>query len=320
MRAVNAGDFDDGNGEPNADAEYEFEGNITTPSDETGGVVDYVGYIVSTANPNNGTIDVNLSYALPGMVIKITAVPKEGYELSEIVVTDGAGNKIGFTKNDDGTYSFEMPNNQVYVAAEFAKVNTVSECSHDANCPASRFYDLELTAWYHDGVHYCVERGLMIGTSDVAFSPDASTTRGMIVAVLHRLENQPVVSQGNPFTDIKYGSYYEDAIAWAAANGIVEGYGDGSFEPDANITREQMATILYRYADYKGYDISVGGMSLYEYEDAVQISSYAVNAMQWANTEGLIEGRGNGNISPKDDATRAEIAAILMRFCENIAG
>ena len=160
----------------------------------------------------------------------------------------------------------------------------------------------------------------MIGTSDVAFSPDASTTRGMIVAVLHRLENQPVVSQENPFTDIKYGSYYEDAIAWAAANGIVEGYGDGSFEPDANITREQMATILYRYADYKGYDISVGGMSLYEYEDAVQISSYAVNAMQWANTEGLIEGRGNGNISPKDDATRAEIAAILMRFCENIAG
>ena len=157
----------------------------------------------------------------------------------------------------------------------------------------------------------------MSGTSKTTFAPSATTTRGMIVAILHRLEKEPAAT-ASAFTDVKAGAYYEKAINWAAANDIVKGVTETTFAPDQAITREQMAAILYRYAQFKGYDMSKAN-KLDAYTDAAQVSAYAVTAMQWANAENLITGKSATVLDPKGNATRAEVSSILMRFCENIA-
>ena len=158
----------------------------------------------------------------------------------------------------------------------------------------------------------------MSGTSADTFSPETATTRGMIVTILYRLEGEPEISGSCAFDDVKSGWYYENAIAWAAANGIVSGYDNGLFGPDDAITREQLATILYRYAQYKGLDVSVGeDTNILSYNDALDISEYAVPAMQWLCGEGIMSG-SDGNLMPMGNATRAQVAAFLHRFCENI--
>ena len=148
------------------------------------------------------------------------------------------------------------------------------------------------------------------------FSPDMTTTRGMIVTILHRLDGKPTAPVSN-FTDIEQNQYYTEAVAWASANGIVSGYGNGNFGPNDTITREQMASILYRYAQYKNYNTSYTN-NLSNYVDVEEISSYAITAIQWANGTGLISGITNTTLVPKGSATRAQVSSILMRFCENI--
>lgn len=177
------------------------------------------------------------------------------------------------------------------------------------------FNDVNTGKWYYSAVEYVASKGIMTGVSGNNFGPDTNTTRGMIVTILHRLENEPA-SGTAPFTDVK-GGYYANAIAWADANGIVTGYGNGLFGPNDAITREQMAAILYRYAKYKGYDVSAAA-DLAAFSDAENISSYAVDAMKWANAAGLITGVTNSKLVPADNAIRAQAASILMRFCENI--
>ena len=156
----------------------------------------------------------------------------------------------------------------------------------------------------------------MNGTAANTFSPKANTTRGMVVTVLYRLENQPSTSAAS-FTDVASGAYYANAVAWANANGIVSGYGSGKFGPNDKVTREQLAAILYRYAQYKKYDVS-GANSLDGYTDVQSVSSYAVPALQWANAAGVVTGKSGSKLDPKGNATRAEVAAMLMRFCENV--
>lgn len=158
----------------------------------------------------------------------------------------------------------------------------------------------------------------MNGTDKTTFSPDLTTTRGMIVTILYRLEGEPYVSGDCSFEDVKAGSYYENAIIWAEANGIVSGYGNGNFGPDDPITREQMAVILYRYAKYKDMDLSAGeNTELLSYNDAADISDYALAAMKWVCGEKIMQGN-NGKLTPGDNATRAQAAAILHRFCKDI--
>ena len=180
------------------------------------------------------------------------------------------------------------------------------------------FRDLDADAWYHDGVHYCLDNGLMNGKSDTIFDPNGTTTRGQIVAILWRLEGQPKVGAAS-YSDVTAGKYYTEAVAWAAANGIVTGYADGSFKPNAPITREQMATILYRYCKYKGIDVSVGEeTNILSYNDATSVAEYAVSALQWAVGAGVIQGKEGNILEPVGTATRAQVATILMRFCVNI--
>ena len=182
----------------------------------------------------------------------------------------------------------------------------------------SAFSDVKTSAWYHEDVQYVSENGLMKGTGENLFSPDATTTRGMIVTILYRLEGEPSPTGVCPFQDVASGKYYEKAITWAAENGIVSGFSADTFGPDQNITREQMAAILYRYATYKKYDVSTAG-DLSKFPDADKVSSYAVDAMKWANAAGLINGSNDGKLYPAGNATRAQVAAILTRFCKNIA-
>ena len=243
----------------------------------------------------------------------ITVTPDEGYELDELVVYDADGDEVDLDDEGDGAYTFEMPKSDVEIEVSFARISDA-----DDETPVAAFVDVADSDWYADAVQYVFANGLMAGTSDTTFSPNATTTRAMIVTILYRLEGEPEAEATSAFADVAADMYYADAVNWAAANNIVTGYDDTSFGPDDTITREQMAAILYRYAQYKGYDVTTGGMALNEYTDAGQISEYAVPAMQWANENGLITGSTATTIEPQGNALRAEVATILMRFCEGI--
>lgn len=178
------------------------------------------------------------------------------------------------------------------------------------------FTDVKETDWFYDAVRYVYDNGMMSGTGSATFAPNATTTRGMIVTILHRLEGIPSAS-GEKFTDVPAAQYYAKAVAWASANGIVSGYGNGCFGPNDPITREQLAAILYRYAQYKGCDVSVKG-NIFTFADGKQVSAYAADTMNWAIGTGLISGVGHNTLSPTGSATRAQVAMILMRLCEKV--
>ena len=233
----------------------------------------------------------------------VTITPDEGYRIDSITIN---GEEIQIPT--DGKLTDLDKDDEVVVT--FAK-DTISV--------VGPFADVSVDAWYADAVQYVVDKGMMNGTSENSFSPDETTTRGMIVTMLHRLENEPAAS-ASAFNDVAAGSWYADAVAWAAAQGVVNGISDTAFAPDTAITREQMAAILYRYAQLKGYDVSVGeNTNILSYTDAASISEYAIPAMQWACGAGLITGDTATTLNPLGNATRAEVATILMRFLEQLA-
>lgn len=176
------------------------------------------------------------------------------------------------------------------------------------------FQDVPGDAWYCEAAYYANDHGLMQGTADYSFSPNLTTTRGMVVTILHRIEDEPRLS-GKAFSDVAADKWYAPAVAWASANGIVDGYTNDKFGPNDPITREQMAAILYRYAKYRQLDVS-GKAALDRYADAGAISAYASDAMAWANAQGLINGVTASTLVPKGSATRAQVATIFMRFNE----
>ncbi|MDD4753006.1 MAG: S-layer homology domain-containing protein [Desulfitobacteriaceae bacterium] len=179
------------------------------------------------------------------------------------------------------------------------------------------FTDVTIDDWFASEIMWAYENGLIIGTSSTTFSPHDATTRGMIVTILYRLESAPAAA-ANPFSDVEADKYYTDAVTWAAENGVVSGYGNGNFGPEDPVTREQLAVILFNYAKFKGYDVSVGeNTNIFSYEDAGKISEYAISAIQWACGAGILRGDG-AKLDPQGNATRAQVAAMLMRFVENV--
>lgn len=265
-------------------------------------------YKVTTSAVNNGGVNASPSNAEKGATITITLSPNKGYKLDKLTVTDGSGKTVSTVKKSDTVYTFTMPASAVTVGVSYAKT--------DETPSKTTFNDVSANDWFASAVDYVTGKGMMNGTADNTFSPKAHTTRGMVVTVLYRLENQPSTSAAS-FTDVASGAYYANAVAWANANGIVSGYGSGKFGPNDKVTREQLAAILYRYAQYKKYDVS-GAKSLDGYTDAQSVSSYAVPALQWANAAGIVTGKSGSKLDPKGNATRAEVAAMLMRFCENV--
>ena len=179
------------------------------------------------------------------------------------------------------------------------------------------FTDVSEKDWYYNAVKYAYDNNLMSGMSSTTFAPNANTTRGMIVTVLYRLENEPDVNIDNSFKDVKSSDYYGNAIYWAKQNNIVTGYNSTTFAPNDNITREQMAAILYRYASYKGYSVDKTS-DLSEFTDVSNINDYALKPIKWAVASNLISGMGDSTISPLGNASRAQVATILMRFIENL--
>lgn len=265
-------------------------------------------YKVTTSAVNNGGVNASPSSAEKGATITITLSPDKGYKLDKLTVTDGSGKTVSTVKKSDTVYTFTMPASAVKVGVSYVKATETPS--------ATKFNDVSANDWFASAVDYVTGKGMMNGTADNTFSPKANTTRGMVVTVLYRLENQPSTSAAS-FTDVASGAYYANAVAWANANGIVSGYGSGKFGPNDKVTREQLAAILYRYAQYKKYDVS-GANSLDGYTDAQSVSSYAVPALQWACGAGVVTGKSGSKLDPKGNATRAEVAAMLMRFCENV--
>lgn len=180
------------------------------------------------------------------------------------------------------------------------------------------FADVPAGSWYYDSVAYVYENGMMAGTGSSQFSPNMTTSRAMIVTILYRLEGSPAAAQPSAFTDVAAGQWYTDGVAWANANGIVTGYDNGKFGPNDTITREQMAAILYRYAAFKGYDVS-GRADLSGFADAGRVAAYAADSVRWAVKSGLISGVTPTTLEPGGSATRAQAAAILTRFCKSLA-
>lgn len=245
----------------------------------------------------NGTVEPKLTLSHIGRSVTFTFKPDKGYHVKDVKVD---GKSVGAVT----TYTVDKLTVSTRIEVEFT--NGVLP-----------FTDVREADWFYDDVVYAYENGLFSGTSDTTFSPNASMTRAMLVTVLYRLEGQPTVSGRSGFSDVKLNSYYEDAVTWAADNGIVNGTGATTFSPNTNVTREQMAAILYRYAQYKQYGTTASA-SLNGFSDAAKVSTYAKAPLSWAFAEKLVNG-SEGRLLPTGNATRAQVAAILHRFVENVA-
>ena len=281
----------------------------------SGGVT---SYSVTVNSPANGTVAADKKSAASGATVTITVTPETGYKVGTVTVKDKNGKTIAATEKD-GKYSFQMPASAVSVDVTFVKdgQSSVGDCPKDSTCPVDPFKDTANNAWWHDGIHYCVQQGLMNGVASDQFAPNGTTTRAMIVTILWRMEGSPATSYGMSFTDVPAGQWYTEAIRWAQSTGVVTGYDAKTFGPNDNVTREQLAAILYRYTAHKGGDVSKRS-TLAQFTDVNQISSWALENIQWANAVGMVNGRTDTTIVPKGNATRAEAASMIQRFCQNV--
>ena len=244
---------------------------------------------VSASTASNGKVSLDKSTAKKGNTVTVTVTPDAGYQLDKLTVTDAKGKTVDVTDKGNGKFTFTMPDSKVTITPTFSKIEDVKPSK-------TNFDDVASSAWYADAVQYVTDKGLMNGTDDNQFSPNASTTRGMLMTVLARYAGE----------DTTGGAiWYEKGMNWAKANGVSDGT-----NPNANITREQLVTMMYRYAGSPKADGKLDSFS-----DSASVSSYAADAMQWAVANGIVNG-SNGKLNPQDNATRAEVAAILMRFCE----
>ena len=265
-------------------------------------------YKITIGDTENGTVTVNPTAAKEGTTVTITPVPDAGYQVGTVSVTDRFGQAVAVDQQADGTYTFVMPDGQVTVEVTFLQ----------GEAPDLPFSDVTESDWFYDAVTYAYENGLMDGVGAGLFAPNSETTRAQLVTILYRLSGQPAPSGDSGFSDVETGTWYTDAVAWAAQNGIVNGVSDTQFVPGDDITREQLAVILYRYATYQGYDVSQRA-DLSGFVDAGTISTYAQEALSWANAQGLVLGFEDDSLRPQGTATRAQIAAVLMRFCQTVA-
>ena len=274
-----------------------------------------VTYAVNVEKAENGTVTASPSYAAHGKTVSLTVKPDEGYQLDGLTVTDVNGKEIPVEQNADGIWSFTMPVEAVTVTPAFVK-EEAPVVPDEPGDVSDRFKDVSRGAWYHDAVQWAVDNGIMNGVSDDKFDPDDNTTRAMVVTMLWRMAGEPASIAAAPFTDVKAGSWYADAVNWAAETGAVKGTSETTFSPDTPVTREQLAAILYRSAQSKGLGFTGAWSFPLDFPDAAEVSEYADEAMHWMTMHGDITGMKDGTLAPKANATRAQIATMFMRFCE----
>lgn len=264
--------------------------------------------VILPGRVEGGTVTAKKSYAEEGETFRFTVTPDEGWELDTLSVTDNRGTELDVKYEGDSVYSFKMPARRVEIQVSFREIPPES----------LPFTDIADNAWYADAVRYVYEHGLMAGTSATTFAPDVTTSRAMIATILWRMAGSPVVNYAMNYTDVAQGQWCSEAIRWATSEGVVTGYGNGLFGTNDPITREQLAVMLYRFAQEQGYDVSIGeNTNILSYTDVADLSEYAISAMQWAVGAGIINGTGDGStLSPQGQATRAQAAVMLTRFCE----
>ena len=244
---------------------------------------------VSASKSDNGSVSIDKTSASKGSTVTVTVKAKDGYKLDKLTIIDAKGNTVDVTDKGDGKFSFVMPEGKVTVTPTFVADN-------GGQTESKSFSDVKTGDWYADAVKYVSDKGLMSGTGSDKFAPSATTTRAMLMTVLARYAGEDTIGGA---------TWYEKGMEWAKANGVSDGT-----NPNADITREQLVTMLYRYAGSPKADGKLDSFS-----DAASVSSYAVNAMQWAVANGIVNG-SNGKLNSQNNATRAQVTAILMRFCE----
>lgn len=300
-------------GDTKVSSPYKVTGDVTltaqwSHNSSSGGSSSSGDYQITVDSVKNGKVTVSPSRANKGDIVTITVKPNDGYQLDKLMVTDKNGNTVKLTSKGSNKYTFTMPASKVTVEASFAKTSS----------PVDSFLDVRTGAWYYDAVKYAVENGLMSGTGTYTFEPNTTLSRGMIAQMLYALEGKPSISSANNFTDVSSSDWYDKAASWAQSKGIITGYEDGRFGPNDPLTREQLALILYNYAKSEGHSTSTKA-DLSKFADGTSTSPWAQQAMSWAVGEGLLSGRGVNMLYPTGTATRAEVAQIMMNFCENTA-
>lgn len=262
-------------------------------------------YNVNVNAATNGAVAADKKTAAKGTTVTVTASPSKGYVVDAVKVVDKDGKDVAVTVKD-GKYVFTMPASAVTVTGSF-KAETPAPV-------ALPFTDVKSGNWFYDAVKYAYEQGLMTGTSATTFAPNGTMNRAMIVTVLYRLEKSPAVTGASKFTDVPAGQWYSDAVAWAAANKIVNGYDETTFGPMNAVTREQMAAILFRYEQVKGLENVTLEENLNRFPDQNKISAYAIPALQWAVGQKIINGNADGTLDPTGTATRAQVAQIFTNL------
>lgn len=262
------------------------------------------------AMTSNGKLTISQKWASSGATVKLTVVPDEGHSLTELTVTKKNGDSVELKAQGKGVYTFKMPAADVWVNVSF-------DCPRDETCPIEPYFDTKNDAWWHDGIHYCLENELMNGFPNGTFQPNGNTTRAQVTVMIWRLAGSPVANYAHPFTDVKDDYWYTEAIRWAAAEKVVKGISETEFAPEAPVTREQLAVMLYRYAQYKGQGFTGDWTFLLDFSDREKVSSWAYEAVCWCNMKSVVTGRTETEFVPSDNATRAEVAAMFQRFCVN---
>lgn len=277
---------------------YMPDSDVNLYVDFTEAVSEHIVYVDRAAN---GSLKADTTWAADGQIVYVTATPDTGYVLSSLFVKTAKGDQLKvYEAKKAGVYYFYMPDQYVTVSAYFAPAAS-----------ALPFNDVAYTSWYYDAVKFVYDKGIMDGVSYYRFAPDATITRGMVVTMLWRMAGEPYEAAAG-FTDVAAGRYYTTAVAWAAKNGIVEGMTATTFAPDQAITREQLASILYRYAKWLGF--SGYGSDISGYTDAGKVSSYAYDAMSWAVRSGVVTGTSAKVLDPQGTASRAAAAQMFMNF------
>lgn len=277
--------------------------SYTRPSSGSGSTS--TTYDVKVNAATNGAVAADKKTASKGTTVTVTASPSKGYVVDAVKVVDKDGKDVVVT-GKDGKYVFTMPGSAVTVTGSF-KAETPAPV-------ALPFTDVKSGNWFYDAVKYAYAQGLMTGTSATTFAPNGTMNRAMIVTVLYRLEKSPAVTGASKFTDVPAGQWYSDAVAWAAANKIVNGYDETTFGPMNAVTREQMAAILFRYEQVKGLENVTLEENLNRFPDQNKISAYAIPALQWAVGQKIINGNADGTLDPTGTATRAQVAQIFTNL------
>ena len=275
------------------------------PGSSGGSISAPTTYAVNVNAATNGAVAADKKTASKGTTVTVTASPSKGYVVDAVKVVDKDGKDVAVTEKD-GKYVFTMPASAVTVTGAF-KAETPAPV-------ALPFTDVKSGNWFYDAVKYAYEQGLMTGTSATTFAPNGTMNRAMIVTVLYRLEKSPAVTGASKFTDVPAGQWYSDAVAWAAANKIVNGYDETTFGPMNAVTREQMAAILFRYEQVKGLENVTLEENLNRFPDQNKISAYAIPALQWAVGQKIINGNADGTLDPTGTATRAQVAQIFTNL------